>query len=122
MERIIISLSFFWLAIALVFFKEGIHASIVGVALMRRLKKDYYNTWRTLTTIRRSGPGLANPFRFIPWLYRESADYNQDLGVLRLRDSLRTRYRWLTIIFLCLFMSLGLVTIMAFLLHSRANG
>lgn len=115
MERIIASLSFFCLAIALVFFKEGIHAAIVGVALMKRMKKGHYDTWRRLTTIGQSGPGLANPFRFIPWLYRESEVINADEDLLRLRDSLRIRYRWMAITCCCLIISLAFVTALAYI-------
>ncbi len=54
------------------FFKEGIHGLIIQTILFRHLKKNYYQLWRTITSIGSLGSGLNNPVRYFKWLYKKN--------------------------------------------------
>jgi len=81
----------------LMFLLFGIFTMIHSYKLGRYIKRNYYKTWRRLTSIGGFGPGLANPFRGIPYLFKETNESDEKL--LRLKDAARISTRYFIIWF-----------------------
>ena len=94
-EKLIIVFIGFLLINVMVFFKEICHAAVVAVRLSRLLRERDYQQWRILTSIGAVGPGVANPFRWIPWIFKDEAHADGEL--FRLKERARIRFRWILI-------------------------
>lgn len=107
MKTLLIVLLGFLLINVLAFFKEICHAMAIAVQLSRLLRERDYQQWSFLTSIGSMGPGVANPFRWIPWIFWDEAHTDGEL--LRLKDRARIRFRW---VFICAAITISTVMLM----------
>jgi len=92
--------------------KEVIHAFFLSYRLNQYIKKHNYQKWRELTSIGSAGPGLSNPFKWIPWIFTN--ENNEDENITRLKDKLRIRHRWIFLIIISIFVTIITTTLIFF--------
>jgi hypothetical protein len=56
------------------------------------LKKNDYQKWREITSLGNFGPGLSNPFRAWPYIFKNTKECDEEL--LRLKDSAKISMRY----------------------------
>jgi hypothetical protein len=91
-----LSIAIVLISLALLFFL--LYSLVHNIKLYRYLKRENYNRWRDLTTIRGFGAGGSNPIRFIPYLY--SKEDEEDKVILQLKDNIRFGLRHSLVLFL----------------------
>ena len=89
---LLITIGLFLLLEFVAFTKEAIHTAILSVRLNRYLKEKHYSLWRELTSFKGLGPGLVNPMKSLPWLFRDES--GEDEQLVRLKDAARIHTRW----------------------------
>ena len=109
----IISWTLFSVVMTFIFF---IFTATRQAKLGRYIKKDDYRTWRDLTSIGKYGPGLSNPFKGIPYLFKESEETDEKL--LRLKDSARISTRYFLIWFATTAVTIVVSVIFLFIFYS----
>ena len=115
MKSLLIVLLGFLLINVLAFFKEICHAMAIAVQLSCLLRKRDYQQWRFLTSIGSMGPGVANPFRWIPWIFRDEAHAVGEL--LRLKGLARIRFRR---VFICAVSTISTVMLMLLIMALKS--
>lgn len=88
--------------LSIVFLLVGLAVFIDDFRLDRYLRKHDYQTWRSLRSFGKgeSFVGAVNPFKSFKYINSKAGEH--DLNILKLKDSIRYKEKWLGILLLTL--------------------